>query len=163
MKKFLLAMVCFAFITTQAASEVLPSVTIENLNGEKVDISSFGKNGKITIISFWATWCKPCQKELNNISEVYEDWQEDYNVELVAVSIDDARNAAKVKSFTAGSGWDYTVLLDKNQDLKRALNFATVPFTLIIDQNGNIVDKHVGYQDGDEEEVEAKLKKLSNK
>lgn len=161
MKKFLLVLACIGFIATNYAQESLPSVSIENVNGEKVNIQDFAKNGKITIISFWATWCKPCQKELNTISEVYEDWQDEYNCELVAVSIDDSRDAPKVKPYASGQGWEYEVLLDKNQELKRALNFRSVPYVIIVDANGNIVYKHSGYQDGDEEELEAKLKELS--
>ena len=160
MKNLLLAILSFAFIGVNIAQETLPSVMIENLNGEKVDISKVAEEGKTVIISFWATWCKPCQKELNNIAEVYEDWQDDYNVEILAVSIDDARNAPKVKSYAAGQAWEYTILLDKNQDLQRALNFQTVPYVIVIDNKGNIVYKHSGYKDGDEEDLEEQIKSM---
>ena len=163
MKNLLLAILSFAFIGTNIAQETLPSVMIENLNGEKVDISKVAEEGKTVIISFWATWCKPCQKELNNIAEVYEDWQDDYNVEILAVSIDDARNAPKVKSYAAGQAWEYTVLLDKNQDLQRALNFQSVPQTFLLNQEGNIVYTHTGYVSGDEYELEDKIKALAGK
>ncbi|HUM46792.1 MAG TPA: redoxin domain-containing protein, partial [Chitinophagales bacterium] len=67
----------------------LPSITLSDVDGNKVDVSQLSKDGKIIILSFWATWCVPCKKELTNIMDVYEDWQKNYNVELIAVSIDD--------------------------------------------------------------------------
>ena len=139
----------------------LPSLTLQDLNGKKVNVADFGANGKITVFSFWATWCAPCKKELNNISYLYEDWQEDYDMELVAISIDDARNTAKVKSYVNGQGWDYEVLLDNNEDLKRLMSFQTVPYTVLIDKNGKIVYSHSGYVEGDEYILEEKIKALN--
>ncbi|MBA3647195.1 MAG: TlpA family protein disulfide reductase [Chitinophagales bacterium] len=139
----------------------LPALRLSDLDGNKVDISEFTKDGKIVVFDFWATWCVPCKKELTNISKVYSDWQKKYNMVLVAVSIDDARNTTKVKPTVNGSGWDYPVLLDVNQDLRRALSFQNVPFTVIADKEGNIVYEHSGYVDGDEYELENKLKELS--
>lgn len=138
----------------------LPSLSIQDIYGKKVNVADYGSNGKMTVISFWATWCSPCKKELNNVSYLYEDWKEDYNMELVAISIDDARNASKVKAYVNGQGWDYEVLLDFNEDLKRLLSFQTVPFTVLVDENGKIVYSHSGYVEGDEYVLEGMLKKF---
>ncbi len=132
----------------------LPNVTLTDVNGKKVNVQEFGKTGKVTVLDFWATWCVPCKKELNNISEVYEDWQKKYNVNIVAVSIDDSRSAPKVKPYVDGQRWTYDVLLDVNQDLKRQLNIQTVPFTLVLDQSGKIIYEHSGYTEGDENILE---------
>lgn len=139
----------------------LPSVEITDLMGQKVDVASYAENGKITVFNFWATWCSPCKEELSNIDMMYEDWQELYNMELVAVSIDDSRNIQKVKTEVEGKGWSYIVLLDTNQDLKRSLNFQTVPYTVVVDQSGNIVYTHIGYNQGDEYILEDKLAELA--
>jgi cytochrome c biogenesis protein CcmG, thiol:disulfide interchange protein DsbE len=141
----------------------LPAVFLPDLDGKKVNLADFGKNGKVTVISFWATWCSPCKKELNNISYLYEDWQDEYDVELIAISIDDTRNTSKVKSYVNGQGWDYVVLLDSNEELKRLLNFQTVPFTVVIDKNGKIVYSHSGYVEGDEYVLEDRIKFFSAK
>jgi len=100
--------------------------------------------GKVLVVNFWATWCVPCKKELTNIHQMYEQWQKDYGVQIIAISIDDARNRSKVKAFAEGQGWDYVVLIDQNQELKRALNFQTVPYTLMLDKNGNKMSKRLG-------------------
>ncbi len=143
-----------------AGDKTLPDVTVKDLSNKSVNISDYGKNGKITVLSFWATWCSPCKKELNNIAELYEDWQDEYDMELVAVSIDDSRNASKVKTYINGQQWDYDVLLDPNSSLKRALNFQTVPYTLLIDSKGSIVYTHSGYVEGDEYILEDHIKEL---
>ncbi len=140
--------------------ERLPEISLKNMDGKQVNVSDYGENKKITILSFWATWCAPCKKELNNIAELYEDWQNDYDVEVIAVSTDDARTVAKVKPYVNGQGWDYEVLLDSNEDLKRALNFQTVPFTLVVDHEGDIMYEHSGYVEGDEYELEEVIEEL---
>jgi thiol-disulfide isomerase/thioredoxin len=141
----------------------LPDIEVQTLDGGRINIADFGKKGKIIILNFWATWCAPCKQELSNIHELYEDWQRDYNVELVAVSLDESRNISKVKSYINGNKWNYTVLLDVNQDLRRAFNFQAPPFTVLIDQSGKIVYTHSGYKNGDEYILEDKIKMIVKK
>lgn len=141
----------------------LPEVDLLTLTGEKVNVASYGEKGKITIINFWATWCGPCKLELNNIAELYADWQADYDVQLIAISIDDSRNAAKVRTYVDGHAWEYEVLLDQNQDLKRAINFQAPPYTLLLDKSGSIVSSHTGYKEGDEYVLEDEIKVLAKK
>ena len=140
--------------------KTLPVVTLSDMNGKKVNVSDLGKTGKITVFSFWATWCIPCKKELSELDKVYEEWQKKYNLDLVAVSIDDVRNTAKVKTYVNGEGWTYNVLLDINQDLKRAMGIQSVPYTVLVDKKGNIVYIHNGYLEGDELELEKEIQKI---
>ncbi len=161
---FLLLFVAFAFaanaqevndsIPTEDNSTQLPDITLKDIDGNDVNFAQYGQNGKLTIVSFWATWCKPCIKELKNMNDLLEDWEEEYDVELVAVSVDDSRNMVKVKPFASGMGWNFDVLLDPNGDLQRALNVANPPVTFLIDQEGNIIYTHTGYVEGDEYELE---------
>jgi cytochrome c biogenesis protein CcmG/thiol:disulfide interchange protein DsbE len=152
-----LVSVCFISADTPG----LPSVKLKNLSGKVIDIQEIAASGKPVVISFWATWCSPCKKELNNIAEIYDQWKEDYGVEIVAVSVDDARNTDKVKSYVNAVKWPFNVLLDPNEDMKRALNFQTVPYTLLIDKKGNIVYRHNSYVDGDEFMLEDEIKKIA--
>ena len=156
---FLFAL-CFSTFALTAQNS-LPDVSLKSTEGEQINIADYAKDGKITVFSFWATWCSPCKKELNNIADLYEDWQADYDVEVVAISIDDQRNSQKVKPYTDGQAWEYTVLLDVNEDLKRSLNFQTVPFTVVTNQKGEIVYQHTGYVEGDEYELEEIIKEIS--
>ena len=128
----------------------LPSIELKDLNGKTVNISSLGLNGPI-VISFWATWCSPCKKELNTINEIYQDWQDETGVTLVAVSIDDSKTKNNVPVYVNGKGWEYIVLLDPNGDLKRAMGVNNVPHTFLVNTNGKIVYSHNNYAPGDED------------
>lgn len=173
MKQSLLALVLLLSVfLTNAQSEktalekvigekTLPSINLSDMNGKQVDVSSYTKQGKITVLSFWATWCVPCKKELTNIADVYDEWKKKYNMQIIAVSIDDSRSATKVKPTVEGQRWEYEVLLDVNQDLKRQLNIQSVPFTLLVDATGKIVYSHSGYVDGDEYILEEEIQKLT--
>ena len=139
----------------------LPAVTLKTMNGQSVRTDTLSNNGKPFIIDFFATWCKPCNRELDAIAEVYEDWQDETGVKIYAISIDQAQNINKVKPLVNNHGWPYEVLLDPNSDLKRALGIQTIPFVLIVDGQGTIVYKHNGYTDGAEEELINKVRELT--
>ena len=145
------------------AQKSIPSVEVKTLDGKTVDIQEITKTGKIIVLSFWATWCKPCQLELDAMSYLYEDWKEQYNVEIVAVTIDTQRALAKVRPIVETKGWEYTILSDANQQLKNALNFQTIPQTFLLDTAGNVVYEHSGYVPGDEYELEKKIQEIGKK
>ena len=144
-----------------SAQDQLPNVTLTNLNQEDVNLQEVASSDDPVIISLWATWCVPCLKELDAISEVYEDWQDETNVKLIAVSVDDSRTVKRVKPLINGKGWDYEVLLDTNNDVKRALGAATVPLTILV-KNGEIVYRHSGYTPGAENELYDYVQEYSN-
>ena len=139
----------------------LPSVKVKDLKGKLINIQNLSNDDNPIVISFWATWCKPCKKELNTIAEVYEDWQEETGVKLVAVSIDDSRSASKVKPYVNASGWEYEVFIDSNRELARALGVSTVPHTFLLNGEGKIVWEHKGYIDGDEDELYEQIEHIS--
>ena len=141
----------------------IPSIDVKTLEGKVVNIQDYIGKGKVTVVSFWATWCSPCKRELDAIAEMYPDWQEKYDVELIAVTIDDSRAVAKVPAMVAAKGWEYTVLSDSKQKLQQALNFQTVPQTFLLDGDGEIVYSHSGYSPGDEYELEEEIKKAAGK
>jgi thiol-disulfide isomerase/thioredoxin len=139
----------------------IPSATLKKLDGTKINSSAFNNNGKPIIIDFWATWCKPCKKELDAIAEVYEDWQKETGVKLIAISIDDARSSSKVVTDVKAKGWLYDVYIDENQDFKRAMNVNNVPHTFLVNGNGEIVWSHNSYAEGDEMKLYEALKKVA--
>ncbi|MEO8588451.1 MAG: TlpA disulfide reductase family protein [Flavobacteriales bacterium] len=146
-----------------SAQAKLPSVTLQTMDGKKVDTGTFSNDGHPMIVNFWATWCAPCKRELAAIAEKYEDWQTRTGVKLIAISIDDARSMARVAPYVNGQGWDYEVYLDPNGDLKRALNVNNVPHTFLVNGSGEIVYQHNNYEPGDENELFQKVLELTGK
>lgn len=153
----LLAMMMFALQDIYAQ---LPAVTLKTMDGKVVRVDTLSNNGKPFVIDFFATWCKPCNRELDAISEVYEDWQKETGLKIYAVSIDQAQNIQKVKPLVDNHGWEYDVLLDPNSDLRRALGIQNIPYVLLCDGNGKIVYKHMGYTDGEENELIEKVREI---
>ena len=150
----------FQFSIGSVAAQ-LPAITLKTMDGQTVKTDTLNNAGKPFIISFFATWCKPCNRELSAIQEVYDEWKEETGVKLIAVSTDQAQNINKVKPLVDEHGWEYDVLLDPNSDFRRALGIQMIPFTLIIDGKGKIVYKHNGYTDGAEEELIEKVRELT--
>ena len=148
--------------TQESDLKKLPSVDLKDLKGKKVNTSTMGFTGPV-VISFWATWCSPCKKELNTIHEVYSDWKDETGVTLVAVSIDDEKTKNAVSTYVDGKSWDFEILLDPNGDFKRAMGVNNVPHTFLIDKDGNIVYSHNNYAPGDEEKLLEEIKKLGAK
>ena len=150
----ILLMFSFIFSYAQETKEKkyqkIPSVEIKTPDGKIINTSDISNNGTPIIISFWATWCKPCVTELTTIADVYEDWQKETGVLLIAVSIDDARSSSQVKPLVDGKGWSYMVLLDVNNDFKRAMNVGPIPHTFVINGKGEIVWQHTSFSEGAE-------------
>ena len=160
MKKILISLLLLASTISFAQIKNLPNVDVKKIDGSSFNFKNIDNNGNPIVISFWATWCKPCTKELNNIAELYEDWQDETNVKLVAVSIDDRRSQSKVAPYVNSSGWEYDIYIDPNSDLKRAMGVSTVPHTFLLDKNKQIIWQHRGYVEGDEYELFDEILKL---
>ena len=160
MRKSLLLTILALALSQVPAFAQLPAVTLKTMDGTEVRTDTLNNGGKPFIIDFFATWCKPCNRELDAICEVYEEWQEETGVKIFAVSIDQAQNINKVKPLVSNHGWEYDVLLDPNGDFKRALGCQMIPYTMIVDGKGNIVYKHNGYTDGAETELIEKVRQL---
>jgi cytochrome c biogenesis protein CcmG, thiol:disulfide interchange protein DsbE len=158
----------FAFISsiTYAQESVftykkLPSVKLKTVKGLPFTADSITNNGKPIIISFWATWCKPCVRELSTISEVYDDWVTETGVKLYAISVDDSRSMTLVAPMVNGKGWDFTVLLDPNSDFKRAMNVGPIPHTFLLNGKGEVVFQHTSFAEGDELNLIEMVRKLN--
>lgn len=144
----------------ESSVKKVPEVKLKDMDGNEVNTGAMGFKGPV-IISFWATWCSPCKRELNTIHEVYPDWVAETGVKLVAVSIDDEKTKNSVPVYVNGKAWEYLVLMDTNGDFKRAMGVNNVPHTFLIDKDGNIVYSHNNYAPGDEEKLHEEILKLT--
>ncbi|WP_315558517.1 TlpA disulfide reductase family protein [Hoylesella nanceiensis] len=162
MKNWILLLVLLTAFCAPIKAQ-LPQITLKGIDGKSVRLDTISNNEKPIIVSFFATWCKPCNRELSAINEVYDEWQKETGVKLVAISIDQAQNVNKVKPLVDANGWKYEVLLDPNGEVRRAVGAQMIPFVLVLDKNKNIVYKHSGYADGSENELYEKVKEACKK
>lgn len=164
MKKIIAAFAGMFLISSVvcAQSTELPDTQIKDLSsGKRVAFNEVHEPGKITLVSFWATWCVPCKKEIRNIREQMEDVKKEADFDYVTVSIDESRAEGLVRSYAKSQGWDFPFYIDPNSDLKRSLNFQTVPFTIIIGKDGKIAYMHAGYEEGVEHQMFDRIKELA--
>ncbi|NJN33267.1 MAG: TlpA family protein disulfide reductase [Saprospiraceae bacterium] len=161
MKKLLFSLTFFLTANAIFAQKALPNVELKTLEGKTVNVKTLAKKNKATVLSFWATWCAPCKKEMDAIKPNYAAWQKKYGVEIIAITIDDAQGLPKVKPMIAQKGWKYRILSDMNRSLMQSLGFQGVPYTILLDKNGKIVYEHNGYTSGDEIELEKKIAELN--
>ena len=160
MKKCIVSFFVCLLAAFGVAQAQLPAVTLKTIDGATVQTETLNNNGKPFIIDFFATWCKPCNRELSAIAEVYDEWQEETGVKIYAVSIDQAQNINKVKPLVDENEWEYEVLLDPNSDFLKALGGQMIPYVVVVDGQGNIVSKHSGYTDGAENELIQEVRNL---
>lgn len=165
MKRYFLLTVLLLFTCIEliATENTLPKIDVKTMEGKTFNTSQISNNGNPIIISFWATWCKPCIKELTSISEMYEDWQEETGVKLIAVAIDDTRSSSKVLPLVNGKSWEYEVLLDVNGDFKRAMGVNMIPHTFLLDGEGKIVWQHTSFAEGAELDLIEKIREIATK
>lgn len=158
MKK-ILALLFFVFAVAAVSAQQLPDVMVENAQGKMVSVRSLS-NGKPMIISYWSIACKPCIQELNAINDALAEWREEAELEVVAVSVDDARLKASAKAIASSRGWEFICVYDENQDLKRAMNVSLTPQSFVVDGEGNIIFSHSGYTPGSEQLLFDKIVEL---
>lgn len=140
-----------------ARAQRLPVTELEDGKGKAVSTATLVDNKTPFAITFWASWCKFCRKELDALGELAPDW--DKPLRIYAICEDDARSLARAKALAAGSDWPAILLYDPNGEFKRALNVSDIPHVFVFDKDGNQVWSHVGYIPGDEEALVKELQK----
>jgi len=143
------------------AQKTLPNLILKDLNGDHLDLNAASEKQAI-IVSFWATWCVPCLKELEVLNDNLSFLEEELLTTVFAVSIDDSRTVSRIIPLINGNSWSFEVFTDTNQEIKRSLNIIDIPHTLLVYQN-KIVYESTGYLTGDEEILFNKIKELNRK
>lgn len=155
-----LFIVVLSLVFSSASGQSISDSEVRTKSGQSVKFSSLIQKDTIYVISFWATWCTPCIKELREISEVYDMMRDSFTLKLIAVSVDDSRSSTKVFPKAIGEGWTYEVVLDPNQNLSRSMNVNNVPMIFIVNRNREIVYSHQGYSPGTIENLLDELDKI---
>ena len=151
LRKFILFISITLFSSALNAQQSIPNITLKKVNGVKVQSNEFLNQDRFTIISFWATWCIPCINELDAINELYPLWK-DKNIDVVAISTDDARSKKRVRPLVSGKNWVFEIYSDTNQEFKRALNVGGIPHTIIA-YGSKIIYRRIGYSPGEEKDL----------
>ncbi len=158
MKKLILAIAAFLIWASPKVDGQTPSFSLRNLDGELVSLNdSLGKQP--IILDFWATWCKPCLKNLPKLEKIYQDYAE-LGLVVLAINEDGTRSLSKVEPMVNSLGLTFPVLIDENRDVMRLYRVNGLPTTLVIDRNKEIVFTLRGYRPGDEEALYKKLEAL---
>lgn len=144
-----------------AQGRTLPSAQIKSLNGKTVDVSTLSNGGKPMIVLVWEITCQPCLVEFNAIYKVYETWQQETGVKLVAISVDDNRSSPRVAPMARSKGWKWDTYLDPNQEFKRAMNVPLCPYAFVLNGKGEVVWQKPGYTPGEETALYDVVKKVA--
>jgi cytochrome c biogenesis protein CcmG, thiol:disulfide interchange protein DsbE len=140
-------------ICSSQESKKLPSVVLRSPDGQVFNTSVIGTLGKPAIIVFWATWCRPCIKELTAISDLYGEWKEKTGVVIFAISIDDSRTLFNVRPLIKSRGWEYEFYNDPNGDFKRAMGVVDIPHLFVLNSKGEIIHQKTSYLEGSEQDL----------
>ena len=117
------------------------------------------KGTNLTVVDFWATWCKPCVKSIPELIKLSEQYKPK-GVEFIGVNEDSPRNTSKVRPFVNSMGISYPVLLDSEQKIMKTYLISVLPTLIIVDSSGEILYTHEGYTSGDEKIIQTKIDEL---
>ena len=158
--KTLITVLFLSISSVMMAQDRIPNIKLKDMQGKTVSMQEISKD-QLVVVSLWATWCVPCIKELEAIKDVYDEWQEETDVKIYAVSVDDSRTVKRVRPMVNGKDWDYDIVFDTNNDFKRAVGASAIPM-LFVAKDNEILYRRNGYAPGAEDELYEKLQEFSN-
>ena len=162
MKKMMLT-ILFLSLIAQIGGKVeienkLPKMSLKMLNGKSTNVYSFLEDGPI-LINFWATWCAPCIKEMKYLDKYNKKYAES-GFQIVSINTDTPRSLSKVKSFVKSRKYSFEVLTDPKSEFIRKAGGKVLPYLLLVNTDGTIFRRHMGYSPGDEITLEKEIGEL---
>ncbi len=158
---YLLSLILISnILSTSAKGQSIYNYTFIDMEGSEVELSEL-KGEKLTVLDFWATWCKPCIKSIPKLIQLSEEFK-DSGVNFIGVNEDSPRNSSKVKPFAYSLGITYPVILDTDQVLMNDLLVSSLPTLIIANAEGEILYTHIGYSNNDEIILKQKIEALLN-
>ena len=138
-----------------AGNQHLPKIKLKDLDNKRQNLSQYYSEGPI-LLNFWNLACEPCKKEMKELDKLYIKYRE-HGFEYISINIDSPRSMSKVKSFVKSQKYSFTVLSDPKASLFRKMGGKVMPFVIIADSTGAIISRHLGYNPGDEKELEKEI------
>lgn len=157
-----LFLICIVSIAAIAGSGLegtkAPNFTLQNIDGKRVPLSNYLEKGPV-LLDFWATWCAPCKQAIPHLKKIHDKYQEK-GFTLILISIDNTRSVSKVKPYIKSQKLNVPVLLDTDQQMLKRYRGNNVPHTVLIGKDGTIRNVWIGYQPGEEKEIEEAISTL---
>jgi peroxiredoxin len=148
----------FCALLSASGGEKFPDFKLKGLDSKDNALSTVLEEGKPVVLSFWATWCKPCCLELDRMKPIFEGW--DNSVNYIAISEDGPKSKSKVAPLVKKQGYPYTVVFDDNGELKKKAGVSDIPALFILDTTGKVLYRHSGFKAGDENKIKAEVEKV---
>ena len=156
-KRFVLVATIFSAMYADKQRDImLPDLSVRLLDGKQVRLSTLLEEGPL-LVSFWATWCAPCKKEMIFLEEFHQKYNEN-SFRVLAISTDSPKSMSKVKSYIRAKKHTFLVGIDPNQEIAKKMNALLMPTTLILNKDRKVSWYHQGFIPGDEKEIEAQIR-----
>ena len=140
------------------SKEMIPNVNLKDINKKKVNLVEASKDYYV-LINFWNMACEPCKKEMKFLNQFHEKYNE-HGFKVISINMDTPRSMSKVKKYVKSSKYSFEVFQDPRMDVFRKMGGSIMPFVVIADNKGNIVNKHIGFNLGDEKSLELEIREL---
>jgi peroxiredoxin len=140
------------------ATDKCRDFTLKDMEGKTFRLSKQLEKGPV-LIDFWATWCKPCVQELPSLDSLAKKFATN-GLQVYAISIDNPKSQSKIKPFIKGSNYVFNVLLDGDMEVRQMFGGKDVPMTILVNKEGEILYRHLGYVKGDEKILDEQITKL---